>query len=512
MRWKPPLFAHVMLWFLVNLGVVALAGFLLLGYGGKAGVESFLAGQAKPRLTALAAAVTGELRASPRDRWPEVLARLGDAFGVTLGLTRPDGQAIVENGVAPPEDVRQRLAATTGPGPMPPGPPFPRPGGRWRDEDAPGPPGPPDRPFRGDIARRAEPRLLFFTKTDGTPAYWAALAIHGLPPEREPGPGFGAPAMLLVGLPTLAAGGLVTDPAMLAALAAGVILVSALIWWPFVRAVKRRLGEMNRATASLADGEFDVSLHPGNVRELAALAESIESMAARLKAHVTGQRRFLGDVAHELCSPLARLEMGLGILENRLADESAARDPLDGVREETREIAGLVEELLSFSKATLTRGTAALEAVPLRAALAEAASREQVADVKLDVAGELAVMANPAMLRRALANLFRNARQHGGGGPVDATASAEGDEVVLTIADSGPGVPGDVLDRLFEPFFRPDDSRARETGGTGLGLAIVKSCIQACGGSVQLHNRQPHGLAARIRLARATARGSSDYL
>jgi two-component system sensor histidine kinase CpxA len=491
-----------MLWFLVNLGVVALAGFLLLGYGGKAGVESFLAGQAKPRLTALAAAVTGELRASPRDRWPEVLARLGDAFGVTLGLTRPDGQAIAPDGFALPVDVRQRMAAAPGPGPLPPGPPFPRTGGRWHGEAA---PGPPDRSPGGDRIRRAEARLLFFAKSGGKPAYWAALAIHGMPSERDPGPGFGTPAVLLVGLPTLAAGGLVTDPAMLAAVIAGTILVSALIWWPFVRAVNRRLGEMNRATASLADGEFDVSLRPGNVRELAALAESIESMAARLKAHVTGQRRFLGDVAHELCAPLARLEMGLGILENRLEDTSGARDALAGAREETREIAGLVEELLSFSKAALTRGTAALEAVPLRAALADAAAREQIPDVKMDIDAGLTVMANPAMLRRALSNIFRNARQHATDGPVEATASVEGDEVVLTIADSGPGVPEEMLDRLFEPFFRPDASRARETGGTGLGLAIVKSCILACGGSVQLFNRQPHGLAARIRLALASS-------
>jgi signal transduction histidine kinase len=77
----------------------------------------------------------------------------------------------------------------------------------------------------------------------------------------------------------------------------------------------------------------------------------------------------------------------------------------------------------------------------------------------------------------------------------------EGDgKIALTVSDSGPGVPEEMLDRLFDPFFRPDVSRVRETGGTGLGLAIVKSAIEACGGSVSLRNREPQGLELKMSL------------
>ena len=72
--------------------------------------------------------------------------------------------------------------------------------------------------------------------------------------------------------------------------------------------------------------------------------------------------------------------------------------------------------------------------------------------------------------------------------------------VVLTISDCGPGVPEEALPQLFDPFFRLDSSRSRETGGFGLGLAIVKTCVQACGGSVGARNRQPSGLQVEITL------------
>jgi two-component system sensor histidine kinase CpxA len=75
-----------------------------------------------------------------------------------------------------------------------------------------------------------------------------------------------------------------------------------------------------------------------------------------------------------------------------------------------------------------------------------------------------------------------------------------GGEIILTISDSGPGIPPEALAQIFDPFYRVDVSRARETGGTGLGLAIVKTCIESCGGRVSCHNREPHGLSVAITL------------
>jgi two-component system sensor histidine kinase CpxA len=108
------------------------------------------------------------------------------------------------------------------------------------------------------------------------------------------------------------------------------------------------------------------------------------------------------------------------------------------------------------------------------------------------------------LLARAVGNVLRNAiRYAGNAGPVLLRAVASGPEIVLTVRDSGPGVPESSLAKLFDPFFRPDVSRTADTGGVGLGLAIVKTCVEACQGRVSLRNLQPHGLEVEIRLPAA---------
>jgi two-component system sensor histidine kinase CpxA len=108
------------------------------------------------------------------------------------------------------------------------------------------------------------------------------------------------------------------------------------------------------------------------------------------------------------------------------------------------------------------------------------------------------------LLARALGNLVRNALRYAGeSGPVRVTATRAGGTVVITVDDEGPGVPPADLDRLGEPFFRPELARTREGGGVGLGLAIVRSSIAACGGEVRFSNRAPRGFRAEIRLPAA---------
>ncbi len=115
----------------------------------------------------------------------------------------------------------------------------------------------------------------------------------------------------------------------------------------------------------------------------------------------------------------------------------------------------------------------------------------------------LEALAEPELLALALANVVRNAIRHAGaGGPIVIQAGAEADGVILSVLDSGPGVPAAALEKLFDPFYRVEASRSRETGGVGLGLAIVKTCIEACQGSVRATNRQPTGLQVDFRLRR----------
>ena len=535
-RWKFPLFGHVLGWFFLNLAILAAAFALLLHFHWRAGLDSLLVSGATPRLTSMASVVAGELRASDPKTWPEVLERMGGSFGTQFHLCRPDGQPLLGMNREWPDEVARKLEASF-PGPprgqRPPGerpPPPDQPPGTFQpgppeDRPRPNPQRPPNarpvvlpdgspapanpgaRPPNAtrSAAELSPPGLVLWHRESAGP-FWVAFRIRMAMPGRAPGP---SDVVLLARAENLSGSGWMPDPRPWLWILFGAMVISGLVWWPFVRSITRRLRAMDAATARLADGEFDVRLRPGTVGELADLAVSIESMSARLKELVHGQRRFLGDVAHELCSPIARMEMGLGILEQKLTDPEAAaphesgNETLVDVREDLREMAGLVNELLSFTRASnggMGIVTAPLEIEPLARAVAE---REGVDDLGITCPENAAVMADRDLLRRALANIFRNCLRHAGSGPVHVAVEREENEWCIRIIDEGPGVPEEELPRLFEPFYRPDASRSRETGGSGLGLAIVRSCVQACGGSVSLRNAAPRGLEVAIRLRAA---------
>jgi two-component system sensor histidine kinase CpxA len=218
---------------------------------------------------------------------------------------------------------------------------------------------------------------------------------------------------------------------------------------------------------------------------------------------LAGQKRFLGDVAHELCSPLARLRTGLGILEQRLAD--AERPRLESIEGEAAELAVLIEEILVFSRAAAGR-TLQRKPVPLASLVARVAAREcPDLTLALDLDPGLAAAADERLLERAVANLLRNARRYAGpaAGIRVGAETRRGLRVALWIDDDGPGVAEAELERLFEPFYRPDSARSREHGGSGLGLAIVRSCAEACGGSASARNLAPRGFRVELLLPAA---------
>jgi two-component system sensor histidine kinase CpxA len=264
---------------------------------------------------------------------------------------------------------------------------------------------------------------------------------------------------------------------------------------------------MTGAAGQMAQGQFGTRVDTDRRDELGRLGESLNHMAGRLGEYVTGQKRFLGDIAHELCSPLARMEMALGVLEQRAAPGQG--DYVNDVREEVRHMSSLVNELLSFSKAGLRTKDLELRHVALAELCARVIARdaEGKTDITVNVDVAIHVLADPDLLARAVGNVLRNAvRYAGDAGPITIAATTRGDRVVLAITDSGPGVPPETLHRLFDPFYRPETARTREGGGSGLGLAIVKSCVEACGGSVAVNNAQPHGLEVTMVLRSAAAR------
>ncbi len=340
----------------------------------------------------------------------------------------------------------------------------------------------------------------FILRVGQPPMYWIGVRVPLPGDDGQPGP----PATLLLVVPSLSSGGLLFDVTPWLWVGAAVLACSVLLWLPLVRGITRSIRQMTGAAGQMAQGRFGTRVDTARSDELGRLGESLNHMAGRLGEYVTGQKRFLGDIAHELCSPLARMEMALGVLEQRASAEQQGH--VSDVREEVRHMSSLVNELLSFTKAGLRSKDIALNAVPLAALCARVISREALekSDIAMNVDAAVSVLADPDLLARAVANVLRNAvRYAGDAGPIVITATPRGEDVCLAIADRGPGVPPETLHRLFDPFYRPETARTREGGGAGLGLAIVKTCVEACGGSVAVKNAQPTGLEVTMTLRRA---------
>jgi two-component system sensor histidine kinase CpxA len=473
-------------WLALHLVVLAVCFALFVAFQLRLGLDSLLSGSTGERLGNFGEGVARQLRASSRAEWPEILRRFSEERGVTLDLRLPSDEWLAGAFEHVPENVTKRLALL--PGGRPPlragyrPPPPPR-----EDDFGEGPPdrprflSPPEQENDASVqTSRPQPlaRPLFLTRGDGGNGYWVAIDLF-LPSQ-------GPRSRLVLRADDLAGNGLLFDlrPWWLGGLA--VLGLSIAFWTPFALSMSRYARRLTRQTERIAEGDFLQESHLVRKDELGRLGHAVNEMSARLEQLVTGQRRFLADIAHELCAPLARLRTGLGVMERAIPESQ--RERFAAVEEEAGELAQLIEEVLAFSRAGA--GRTELQPVALASLVRVAVSREaENLEVVVGLEPGLVVLADPRLLSRAFANVIRNARIHAGsGGRIEIHASYLGGKIFLRVRDYGPGVPETDLPRLFEPFYRPDRSRARETGGSGLGLAIVRSSVEACGGKVSAVN------------------------
>jgi two-component system, OmpR family, sensor histidine kinase CpxA len=518
-----PLLAKIIGWFFVNLLVLGVAGWLLLR---ERFAFSMLATRtAGDRVAEVAYEIVAELPAT-RSEWNAVLAKYSQRYRVDFLLHANDGMPLAgPTGPLPPE-VHSRLVGAMAPRGRPPredGRPPPRNDGRpprddgrpFRDDDRPpredGRPPPP--PFRDDrrppppdnspaVARELPDKIL--VQSSKPERYWVFKRVT----VRINGVNQGAALLAVSDSPT--GHGLYFDATPLLWAAAGVLVLSALVWFPLVRGITGSIAKMRNAAGRLAEGEFDARVETKRRDELGELGSEINRMAGRLAGYVDGQRRFLGDVAHELCAPVARLQMAVGILEQN-AVGIAEQERLADVRDEVEHMAGLVNELLQFTRAAIGGKKIDLQDTVLKS-VAEKAVRRETSDtsqVRVEIDDQVAVRAAPDLLQRALSNLVRNGIRYAGhAGPITVSAVRDGGEVFVSVTDQGPGVPAEALPKLFDPFFRVDTARTPGVpggGGTGLGLAIVKTCVEACGGGVSARNVAPAGFEVTLRLPAVVA-------
>ncbi len=520
MKLRFPLYAKILFWFFLNLVVLAAIFYAFVKIQFQLGLDSLLVGRAGDRVQAMAELIVAELKDTPRPEWNSRLKNFGEAYKVQLYIFGNDGNQFAGETVTLPPEAREKLLQKRTPLPRPPGPPDsdsnsdgpPRtdtPPGEGRDRKP--PPGaprengiPPGRNLDGPPSH--QPPLIgiyskFMVHTATTPQhYWVGVRLP-LQEYRVRPP---VSMVLMVASPSLRQSGLFFDLTPWLVAAGSCILCSVLFWIPLVRHITRSLSQLTHATERIAEGEFGIRVDTRRQDELGLLAIAVNRMASQLAGYVHGQKRFLGDVAHELCAPVARIQLALGILEQRVDPKNHAY--VEDLREEVQHMSQLINELLSFSKAGLKPQEIKLGPVKLLDVARRIAAREAAhfPHLEIDVAEDHIAWAEPELLARAVGNIVRNGIRYAGkAGPITIRSRRQQNELILSVTDCGPGILAESLPKIFDPFYRPDISRNSETGGIGLGLAIVKTCVENCRGTVVARNLEPKGFQVSITLTAA---------
>jgi two-component system OmpR family sensor kinase len=222
--------------------------------------------------------------------------------------------------------------------------------------------------------------------------------------------------------------------------------------------------------------------------EIGLAAAAFNQMQARLARYVDDRTTMIGAIAHDLRTPIARVQFKL----NRAPDAIAA-----DIRGDLGQMEAMLAAVLAFVRdAAPAQERAPLDLLSVLEVVADDAA-DTGADVALEPAQPLIVDGDAAALRRLFANLVDNAVKYGRSARIRLTLAA--DEAVVEIKDQGPGLSSEEVERVFEPFYRVEGSRNRETGGIGLGLSVARSVARAHGGDVSLETG-PEGLTATVRL------------
>ncbi|MCJ8272869.1 MAG: ATP-binding protein [Psychrosphaera sp.] len=264
---------------------------------------------------------------------------------------------------------------------------------------------------------------------------------------------------------------------------------------------------LRNAHRSLAQGNLDTRSNGVALRndELGQLGQDFDDMADKISQLLAAQKRLLGDVSHELRSPLARMQIALGLaiqpdskdLERHLLRIELEANRLDDMIGDVLRLSRLESQLQNIELFPLSLKS--LLSYLVKDANFEAKGDEKA--VTLDAVADANVMGDQALLASAFENVVRNAVKYTEQKTtVAVTLQIDAGQVIVKVRDFGPGVPASALSQLFQPFYRVSDSRQRSSGGTGLGLAIAEKSIRSHGGSIIAHNHQEQGLEVTVKL------------
>lgn len=302
------------------------------------------------------------------------------------------------------------------------------------------------------------------------------------------------------------------DPHMQLLGGVATMILSGLFCYGLVRYITAPLISLRDATRLLAQGDLSARTGAESLRrrdEVADLGRDFDTMATRLENLVNAERQLLGDISHELRSPLSRLSMALALARRHASEGKSGEEigtALERIGRETHRLNELIGQLLELTR--LESGDTGIpqtvdldELVSEVAADADFEAQTHQKAVRVTDTLPCITVGSRELLHSALENVVRNAaRFTQPGTEVEVSLGQEALEAVVKVRDYGPGVPETALTRLFEPFYRVEAARDRGSGGVGLGLAITERAIRSHGGTVIARNAEGGGLEIEMRL------------
>ncbi|SFB51514.1 Signal transduction histidine kinase [Cohnella sp. OV330] len=295
---------------------------------------------------------------------------------------------------------------------------------------------------------------------------------------------------------------------------AGALLAAVFLGYGLRRWIARPLEAMGRSAREIAGGDLDVALPDSRIREIAEVRDGFEAMLAGLRQSLAERealeeerRFFIGAIAHDLRTPLFALRGYLEGLEQGIAaSPEQAKKYVAVCQDKAGQLDRLVSDLFAFVKTEYPRTARAGETLDLaeevRRAVEGARGAAQAKEISIVAAppgDEPNLISGDAhQLSRAFGNILENAVRHTPPrGSIVVRCRPEGDRVIVIVRDSGPGFDPEDLPRIFEPLYRGESSRSRDTGGAGLGLAIARRVFRAHGGDLTAANRPEGGAELR---------------
>jgi two-component system sensor histidine kinase CpxA len=267
----------------------------------------------------------------------------------------------------------------------------------------------------------------------------------------------------------------------------------------------RPLRKLRRSVERFGRGELSVRSHSTRIDEIGDLSRAFDRMAERIETLLHAERRLLQDVSHELRSPLARLHFAVELARTSPDRESA----LTRIRKEADRLGGLVDELLQLTRAEGDPSSREIKDVLLHEVLQALVEDNRLeaemhhCRIDLRVPHPVYLRGEPELIRRAVENVLRNAIRHAPEGTsVEVHLDLHGGSAMIRIRDFGPGVPEELLEEIFKPFFRVEDDRDRASGGVGLGLSIARRAVDLHQGTITARNARP-GLLVTLILPNA---------